>query len=439
MLVTLLTANNVLKLGINGDGALHFYVEFSHALGNPVVVTGKHQIQINPLFIKDAERHSALGKLCTAYASKDLWKLYSAIGEIGTKRHFFLIPSATDLGEQQKLDLQFELISMDGNQTVEELKKSFDDYSKCILQHYEIVASHNASCSLTKIGHKEYSQRVCRFCGRTESDGVTFRKKAHAISELIGNKSLILCDECDDCNGGIVNKMENSVATYFKALRPLLGIHGKSGIPSYKKNELEIGQMSPGHVNVMVGQQNLKVTHLEDGGLKMNVKVDCGKYVPQHIYRLICKYALSVLPDHEFDMSTFEDLRNWILTGTQRGCPLPLVAASVDGRQNPQFPQISVYKRRDQGCLKFPLYLVDFYAVANRFMFELPFMEQDHKLTRQESWKDLFATIPSFGRFEDWSYDDFGSAGEITLENNIVFEAKSRKQDVDHTVNSREF
>ena len=146
MLVTLLTANNVLKLGINGDGALHFYVEVSHALGNPVVVTGKHQIQINPLFIKDAERHSALGKLCTAYASKDLWKLYSAIGEIGTKRHFFLIPSATDLGEQQKLDLQFELISMDGNQTVEELKKSFDDYSKCILQHYEIVASHNASC-----------------------------------------------------------------------------------------------------------------------------------------------------------------------------------------------------------------------------------------------------------------------------------------------------
>jgi hypothetical protein len=138
-------------------------------------------------------------------------------------------------------------------------------------------------------------------------------------------------------------------------------------------------------------------------------------------------------------LATFGDLRNWILTGTQRGCPLPLVAASVDGRQNPQFPQISVYKRRDQGCLKFPLYLVDFYAVANRFMFELPFMEQDHKLTRQESWKELFATIPSFGRFEDWSYDDFGSAGEITLENNIVFEAKSRKQDVDHTVNSREF
>ena len=117
---------------------------------------------------------------------------------------------------------------------------------------------------------------------------------------------------------------------------------------------------------------------------------------------------------------------------------MPLVAVTVDGRQNPQTPQISVYKRRDRGWLKFPLYLVDFYAAANRFMFELPFMEREHKLRDQESWKELFAKIPSFGSFEDWNYDDFGPADEINLENDIVFEAKSQKQKVDHAATPQE-
>ena len=40
------------------------------------------------------------------------------------------------------------------------------------------------------------ANRQCRFCEK-RSPEVTFRKKAHAIPELLGNKSLITYYECD--------------------------------------------------------------------------------------------------------------------------------------------------------------------------------------------------------------------------------------------------
>jgi HNH endonuclease len=40
---------------------------------------------------------------------------------------------------------------------------------------------------------------TCRFCDRKKPE-VTFKKKAHAVPELIGNKTLLTFYECDDCN-----------------------------------------------------------------------------------------------------------------------------------------------------------------------------------------------------------------------------------------------
>lgn len=47
-------------------------------------------------------------------------------------------------------------------------------------------------------GHKRYigERFTCRFCGRGR-ESVTFKKKAHAIPEFLGNHQLILHSECD--------------------------------------------------------------------------------------------------------------------------------------------------------------------------------------------------------------------------------------------------
>ena len=45
---------------------------------------------------------------------------------------------------------------------------------------------------LKKIGHKNKTERICRWCHKTTTSNppVTFNEKAHAISEALGNKNL---------------------------------------------------------------------------------------------------------------------------------------------------------------------------------------------------------------------------------------------------------
>ncbi len=431
MNIILVTILETVQLAITGNEAFQFFVALSAALGNSVTIDNSNQtVRIPLLFVKNQLSYSEFNKFCAQYSSLELWQFYSKIGKINEGGHYFLIPTDKNVSENVKLKLKLQLIAMDMGRSVEELEKNFNAYLSCIVPHYAIVASYNGGGEITKIGHLEKMQRMCRFCGRTERNGVTFRKKAHAISELLGNKAIVLCDECDECNGGILNKMEDSLATYFKAVRSLVGVYGKHGIPACKQDAVEIRNTGGRHVGITISNKdNVQFEPVDKDGMRVEFKVECGKYVPLHIYRLLSKFALSVLPDSEFDFKNFERLRKWIL-GEQMGLThLPLVAVAVDGSRPPQYPQITIYKRKDQGDERLPLYLVEFYAVAHRFMYELPFLEEDSKLTSRDEWRYLFSTIPSFGKIENWNYDDFSADAEMTLSNNIVFESKNRRVD----------
>ena len=431
MNIILVTILETVQLAITGNEAFQFFVALSATLGNSVTIDNSNQKGHIPLlFVKKQLSYSEFNKFCVQYSSSELWQFYSKIGKIKEGCHYFLIPTDNNISENVKLKLKLQLIAMDTGRSVEELEKSFNDYSSCVVPHYAIVASYNGGGEITKIGHLEKTQRMCRFCGRTECNGVTFRKKAHAISELLGNKAILLCDECDECNGGILNKMEDSLATYFKAIRSLVGVSGKHGIPACKQDAVEIRSTGGRHVGITISNKDrVKFEPVGKDGMRASFKVECGKYVPQHIYRLLSKFAISVLPDSEFDFKNYERLRKWILGEQMCLTHFPLIAVTVDGSRPPQYPQITIYKRQDQGDKRLPFYLVDFYAVANRFMYELPFLEEDLKLTSRDKWRYLFSTIPSLGKIENWNYEDFSTDTEMTLSNNIVFESKNRRGD----------
>lgn len=83
------------------------------------------------------------------------------------------------------------------------------------------------------LGEKE--NRTCRFCGRSKADGVTFKKEAHALSNLIGNNSLFSYYECDECNQRF-SIYEGDFAEFMKIYHCILKVKGKRGIPSYRMN-----------------------------------------------------------------------------------------------------------------------------------------------------------------------------------------------------------
>ncbi len=84
------------------------------------------------------------------------------------------------------------------------------------------------------IGHHKREDRVCRWCGMS-MPVVTFIEKAHAISESLGNKSIVLNDECDECNNKFGKGIEASVATFLQFPNAIFGISGKNRIPKMKR------------------------------------------------------------------------------------------------------------------------------------------------------------------------------------------------------------
>lgn len=63
------------------------------------------------------------------------------------------------------------------------------------------------------------------------------QKKAHAISEMLGNKEFVLRNECDTCNGFYGQKLEDDFGKYLGLGRTLSQIYGKEGVPSYKSRD----------------------------------------------------------------------------------------------------------------------------------------------------------------------------------------------------------
>ena len=73
----------------------------------------------------------------------------------------------------------------------------------------------------------DMQNRICRFCGKQPPE-VTFRKVAHAIPELLGNKSIESAYECDTCNQEFGSGIENDLGNWSKPMRTLIRIRGKS-------------------------------------------------------------------------------------------------------------------------------------------------------------------------------------------------------------------
>ena len=64
------------------------------------------------------------------------------------------------------------------------------------------------------INLKPKRERTCRFCGLSFPE-TTFKKEAHLIPEMLGNKTLLSDFECDKCNHYFGVTFENHLANNF--------------------------------------------------------------------------------------------------------------------------------------------------------------------------------------------------------------------------------
>jgi HNH endonuclease len=158
------------------------------------------------------------------------------------------------------------------------------------------------------LGNKE--DRVCRFCGLREPQ-VSFRKDAHAIAEMLGNKSLFTAYECDTCNGKFGRGIEQDLGNWSKLMRTMSRIRGKNGVPTLKRGGntgWRIEYRDDGGLDIKDYEAN-PVHTVDEARKSVQFRLKRDPYTPVGVMKAFVKMGLTLLPEDE--MPNFKHALAW--------------------------------------------------------------------------------------------------------------------------------
>ncbi len=138
----------------------------------------------------------------------------------------------------------------------------------------------------------------CRFCGRVLTKDF-FQKRAHAVSEGIGNRSIFTSYECDDCNQRFADHEENELGELFHLYKALRGKHGKKGTVKMRGGRFSYSEDKTftAHIDMKTKQFSIVPEFAPNGALALTYSVK--KTINLRlVYRAFIKFALSVIPEN---------------------------------------------------------------------------------------------------------------------------------------------
>lgn len=196
-----------------------------------------------------------------------------------------------------------------GNNGLSEPKISPIDNALRIAKNPEIKFSANdVLIDSRKVQKKIAPQKICRFCGRTIPE-TKFKKAAHAISELVGNKRIFLRNECDKCNELFGRLYEEAFSAYLGPARTISQTDGKNGAPSYKNDDGTI-RIDVGNKRIVI-QEAYKQNHIDFFEDYVDFHLTKASYSPLAAYKALVVMALSIMPYSEFIF--FRETVEWLL------------------------------------------------------------------------------------------------------------------------------
>lgn len=153
---------------------------------------------------------------------------------------------------------------------------------------------------------KPKKERKCRFCGKSSPE-VSFKKVAHLMPELLGNKKCLSDYECDICNSKF-GVYENDLANYLGAFLATSGIRGKTKIPKFKSNDRNIVvNQNPPFIDIEFKDadyfsQNIGYDRKND---IQKINYYTNPYTPLNVYKSLLKIAVSII--NEKDLPFLEE------------------------------------------------------------------------------------------------------------------------------------
>lgn len=227
-------------------------------------------------------------------------------------------------------------------------------------------------------GQKDGPKR-CRFCGRV-LDASHFSKEAHAISISLGNTKFICADECDECNEQFGKTLENDITNFFQVFLSIYQVpkrNGKERQVSGRNFEMKMSNEPHPFSDLPLLRFHLhdwkdeSISAEDVTELMKDFDLTNKTFVPQNIYKAICKYALSLMP-HSATLH-YQKTIEWIHSDSYESKLPSIKFASFDRKGN---EPIMVLFLRNTSSDEYPLCVASL-CVANIHMFYvLPFCDE---------------------------------------------------------------
>lgn len=172
----------------------------------------------------------------------------------------------------------------------------------------------------------------CRFCGKPQNE-TTFSNESHAIPYALGNKRIIVSDECDVCNKFFSEGVEDHLDKYTMPIRTMQRIPGRRKIPKYKseKDGVKASFSNPSTLEILADKESAFISN-DDKNLNICLNFNRQPYRPIMVYGAFLKMAFSVM-DRDILLNHNEHL-SWLMSGSLKsptGGELPVVVRTIPG------------------------------------------------------------------------------------------------------------
>jgi hypothetical protein len=371
---------------------------------------------IEPLQKITVDFKNNINIFCDKYKDecKSIYRLQTFINGLNDDEYVYLFNE--DVKDTiLKYELQKKLISLNNRDfNLEEWNKYEKECFGEVIKNYDLFYFDGNINKKLYVGNGLKSDRICRFCSRTKIEGAKFNKIAHAISEALGNKNIILNDECDECNEYFGSKIECQLIEYLNLYRPLYDIKGKSNKSPTVKGKNYCLKREGNDVHLEVAADNYS-----EFETNKKVSLHSSKNITaQILYKTLVKYFLSVV--NEKYLNDFKETIKWI-RGGEFVTNLPKVGVVFAESKYTDKPTISLYIRKNKN-IDLPLAVCEVAIKSITYCFIIPtFNKNEKQFVNKEEYYQFLEVFKHYKSHKDFMVQDFSSDKSETLKFNIIF------------------
>ncbi|QUO20763.1 hypothetical protein KFE18_08960 [Clostridiaceae bacterium Marseille-Q4143] len=266
------------------------------------------------------------------------------------------------------------------------------------------------------VGESNKSKRHCIYCGGFQGNGkgTSFKEKAHAISEALGNKKFIQNEECDKCNSFFAENVEEDLSNMLMFERLQYGIKGKNGYPIFQVGSRKYARYFDWKqadysadwgifesVKTSVKEQKKKCPVIIDIGGKIPDKSVCISnikcFCPMHAYKALVKCVIGLIGNEKLHI--FRNTIHWLRydDGYHK---LPEIVR-VKCPKIIYEPELYIFERKKEDFL-IPYCYGELRIADQSLIFIIPFCDRDkkkfRKLDNEQEFKNYLRSV--YGKYD---------------------------------------